>query len=193
MQLSQALWFKLHNCSSDSLGNREIGRVNLAEHTTISGNRLRLMLVCMVDIRAVALEISLGCLFQILTDGAIENVWELGRHLVKDRGTDAKVLCKNVLRCVGNPVVDHEGCSVRLDKVLYDGWEDIPDLFKVAIVEDKEIFILLFQSLNVMSDALGKVPDITRVELLGSEATVLVNASKKKRAVVDESPFSLHH
>ena len=68
---------------------------------------------------------------------------------------------------------------------------DIPNLLKVTIIESKKVFVLIFQALDVMSNALGEVPDIPGVELLGGESTVLVNASEEKRSVVDKAPFSL--
>lgn len=67
----------------------------------------------------------------------------------------------------------------------------IPDLLKVTIIEGEKVFVLIFQTLDVMSNTLGEVPDIPGVELLGGESTVLVNTSEEKRAVVDEAPFSL--
>lgn len=68
---------------------------------------------------------------------------------------------------------------------------DIPNLLKVTIIESKKVFVLIFQALDVMSNALGEVPDIPGVELLGGESTVLVNASEEKRSVVDKPPFCL--
>lgn len=68
---------------------------------------------------------------------------------------------------------------------------NIPDFLKVAIAENEKVFVLIFQTLDIMSNTLGEVPDISRFELLSGESTVFVNTSKEKRPVVDKSPFSL--
>lgn len=68
---------------------------------------------------------------------------------------------------------------------------NIPDFLKVAIIEGEKVFVLIFQTLDVMSNTLGEVPDIPRIELFGSESTVLVNSSQEKRSVVNKTPFSL--
>jgi len=68
---------------------------------------------------------------------------------------------------------------------------DIPDFLKVTIIEGEKVLILIFQALDIMSNALGEVPDIPRVEFLGLKSAVLVNSSEEKRSVVNEAPFSL--
>jgi hypothetical protein len=42
-----------------------------------------------------------------------------------------------------------------------------------------------------MGNTLGKVPDVTSVQLLRSPAAVLVDRREEKRAFVDKAPFSL--
>lgn len=68
---------------------------------------------------------------------------------------------------------------------------DIPDLLKVTVVKYKQILILIVQTLDIMSNTLGKVPDISRFELLSSKSTILVNSGEKEGSVVDKTPFSL--
>lgn len=68
---------------------------------------------------------------------------------------------------------------------------DIPNLFKVTVIKGKKVFVLIFQALDIMSNTLGEVPDISRFELLSGESTILVNSSEKERSVVDKTPFSL--
>lgn len=69
--------------------------------------------------------------------------------------------------------------------------QNLPDLFKVTIVKDKEILVLLIQTLNVVRNTLREVPDVSRVELLGGEASILIHSSEEERSVVDETPFGL--
>lgn len=66
-----------------------------------------------------------------------------------------------------------------------------PNLLKVAIVKDKEVFIFFIQALYVVCDTLGEVPDVSRVKLLGGEASVLIHSSEEERPVVNKAPFSL--
>jgi len=68
---------------------------------------------------------------------------------------------------------------------------DIPNLFKVTVIKGKKVFVLIFQALDIMSNTLGEVPDVPRVELLGLKSAVLVNSSEEKRSIVEEAPFSL--
>lgn len=68
---------------------------------------------------------------------------------------------------------------------------DIPDLLKVSVIKREKIFVLFFQTLDIMSYTLGEVPDIPGIQLLGGESTVLINSSQEKRSVVDKAPFSL--
>lgn len=68
---------------------------------------------------------------------------------------------------------------------------DSPDLFKVAIVKDKEVFVLIIQALYIVRNTLGEVPDVSRVELLSGETPILIDSREEERSVVDETPFSL--
>jgi hypothetical protein len=68
----------------------------------------------------------------------------------------------------------------------------VPDFFKVAVVEDEEVLVLVAQALDVVRDALGEVPDVALFELLGCPAAVLVDSGEEEGAFVDEAPFSLH-
>lgn len=68
---------------------------------------------------------------------------------------------------------------------------DLPDLLKVTIVKDKEIFVLVIQALDVVGNTLGEVPDITSIQDLGCPAAILVNSRQEKGAFIDETPFSL--
>lgn len=69
--------------------------------------------------------------------------------------------------------------------------KDLPDLFKVAIVKDKEVFVLFIQALYIVRNTLGEVPDVSRVELLSGETPILIDSREEERSVVDETPFSL--
>ena len=112
VELAQSLGLKLHNSSSNGLGNGKVGGINLAERASLSGNGLRGMVVCVVDIRTVALQGALWFFLEVLADSAIEDVWELLGDLFENRRVNSKVLCKNVLGSVRNPVIDHEGSSI---------------------------------------------------------------------------------
>lgn len=68
---------------------------------------------------------------------------------------------------------------------------DIPDLLKVTIVKYKQILILIVQTLDIMSNTLGEVPNVSRFELLSGESAILINSSEKQGSVVDKTPFSL--
>ena len=68
---------------------------------------------------------------------------------------------------------------------------DIPDFLKVTVIESKKVFVFVLQTLDIMGNTLGEVPDVSRVELLSGESTVFVNTSEEKRSVVDKAPFSL--
>lgn len=111
MELTQTLGLKLDDGCCDGLRDREVRGVNLAEGSTMAWDGLRGVLVCVVDVRAVALESTLGRLLEIFADSAIQNVWEFGRDIIKYRGIDTKVLGEDVLGSVSNPVIDHEGSS----------------------------------------------------------------------------------
>lgn len=68
----------------------------------------------------------------------------------------------------------------------------LPDLLKVTVIKGQEVLVLLIQSLNVVRNTLGEVPDVTGIKLLGREAAVLVDSAEKKRSIVDKTPFGLH-
>lgn len=112
VKLTEALWLQLDNSSSNCFRDGKVGGIDLAESAPLSRDRLRGMIVCVVDIGAVALQSALWFLLEILTDSAVENIWELRRNLVKDRGVHAKVFRKNLRGSMGHPVIDHEGGSV---------------------------------------------------------------------------------
>lgn len=78
----------------------------------MAGDGLGGMLVSVIYIGAIALQSTLGRLVSICADSPIQNVWELGGNVVKDRGIHAKVLGKDFLGGVRNPVINHEGGSV---------------------------------------------------------------------------------
>ena len=59
-----------------------------------------------------------------------------------------------------NPIVDIERCACGLE---------------IALVEDKQELILIREALDHMRLALGKVPDVTFIELLVLVATKLIN------------------
>lgn len=71
------------------------------------------------------------------------------------------------------------------------GYRNIPNLFKVTVIKGKKVFVLIFQPLDIVGHTLGEVPDVPRVELLGGEATVLVDATQEKGSIIDKPPFSL--
>lgn len=68
---------------------------------------------------------------------------------------------------------------------------DEPAFLEVSIVKGEEVLVLLIQTLYIVGHALGKVPDISGVELLCRESTVLVDAGEEETSIVDEAPFSL--
>lgn len=82
--------------------------------------------------------------------------------------------------------------SYLISKVLLEGPNGhSPDLFKVTIIKSEQIFILIIESLNIVRYTLGEIPNISSLELLSCETTILVNAGEKKASVVDEAPLSL--
>jgi hypothetical protein len=104
---------------------------------------------------------------------------------------------------VFDPVVDHEGCSggdelVEGSEVIVvegggrRGRGGLPDFLKVAVVKNEEILVLVAQTLDVVRDTLGEVPDVALFKLLGCPAAVLVDGGEEEGALVDEAPFSLH-
>lgn len=192
VKLTQTLGLQLHDGSSNGLGDGEVLRVDLAQGSAVSGNRLALVLVRVENVRAVALQSTLGGLLQVLADSAIQNVGELGGDLVENSRVDTKVLGQDITRGVGDPVVHHESSSIWSADVHGEGVGSVvhsPDFLKVTVVESEEVLVLIVQSLDVVGNTLGEIPDVTGLELLGGKATVLVNAAEKKRAVVDETPF----
>ena len=68
----------------------------------------------------------------------------------------------------------------------------LPDLLKVTVIKRQEILVLLFQSLDVVRNTFGEIPDVTGIKLLGRKAAVLVDSAEKKRSIVDKTPFGLH-
>lgn len=112
VKLTKALWLQLENSSSNCFRDGKVGGIDLAESAPLPRDRLRGMIVCVVDIGAVALQSALGFLLEILTDSAVENIRELRRDLVKDRRVHAKVFREDFRRGMGHPVIDHEGGSV---------------------------------------------------------------------------------
>lgn len=50
VKLTKSLGLKFHDSSSNSGRNREVGRIDLPESTALSGDRLRGVLVCAVDV-----------------------------------------------------------------------------------------------------------------------------------------------
>jgi hypothetical protein len=68
----------------------------------------------------------------------------------------------------------------------------IPALLEVAVVKGEEILILIVQALDVVSYSLGEVPDITSLEDIGLESTVLINTGEQEGSIVDESPLGLY-
>lgn len=67
----------------------------------------------------------------------------------------------------------------------------LPNLLKVAVIEGQKVFVLIVQTLNIMSDTLGEIPDISLLEFLSKESTIFVDTGEKKRSVVNETPFGL--
>ena len=193
VKLTKTLGLKLHDSSSNGGGNGKVLGINLPEGTPLSRNRLRGMIIGVEDIGAVALQGALRSFLEVLTDSAVEDVRKFRRTVVEDGGVNTKVLREDVSGGVGNPVVDHEGCSYCM--LACDSheivWVGIPNLFKVTVVKYKQILILIVQTLDIMSNALGEVPDISRFELLSCESPILVNSSEKEGSVVDKTPFSL--
>jgi hypothetical protein len=50
VQLTQTLRLKLDYSSSNGLGDREVGGIDLSERSSVAGNRLGLVLVGMIDV-----------------------------------------------------------------------------------------------------------------------------------------------
>lgn len=51
----------------------------------------------------------------------------------------------------------------------------LPDLVEVALIEDQEVLILILETVNGVSDALGEVPDVPIAECLCLLLAILIN------------------
>lgn len=195
MQLSQTTWLKCNESCGQGLAGGEVCRVDLVKRASLTGDRLRLVLEGPVDERGVAGERASGSGSHVLSaDGAVEDVRVRLRNVVKDGSIHAKILGQNVSRRVCNPVINIEGGSttpsafyteMRTRKVF------LPNLVKVRIIEDKEVLILILESLNGMRDTLGEVPDVAVVECLYLVPPQLVDGRDEDGTRVDEPPFRL--
>lgn len=114
VELTKPLRLKFHDSSSNSSGDGKVPGIDLPEGTPLSRNRFRGMIICVEDIGAVALQSSLGGFLEVLTDSAVEDVREFRGTVIEYGRVNTKVLRENVSGGVGNPVVDHEGCSYSL-------------------------------------------------------------------------------
>ena len=114
VELTKPLRLKFHDSSSNSSGDGKVPGIDLPEGTPLSRNRFRGMIICVEDIGAVALQSSLGGFLEVLTDSAVEDVREFRGTVIEYGRVNTKVLRENVSGGVGNPVVDHEGCSYTL-------------------------------------------------------------------------------
>ena len=114
VKLAKTLGLKFHDSSNNSGRNGKVPGIDLPEGTPLSRDGLRGMIVGVEDIGAVALQGALRSILEVLTDSAVQDVRELGGTVVEDGGVNTEVLCKDVSGGVGNPVVDHEGCSYTL-------------------------------------------------------------------------------
>jgi hypothetical protein len=92
VKFTQSLGLEFDDGGSDRLRNRKVARIDPAECSTVSRDRLRVMLIGMENIGRVPPESALGCFLSILTDGAVEDVWEFRGDLVEGVGADAEVL-----------------------------------------------------------------------------------------------------
>jgi hypothetical protein len=128
---------------SKSLGDWKVGRVNVTELACASWHWGGRLLKSAVDICAVAGELSIATRGLKSADASIEDIRIRSGHSAKDRGINAKVLGNNVFGCMSEPVINHKGCS---------------DFVKVTLVKDKEIFVLIFKTLDGVCNTLGKVP-----------------------------------
>lgn len=115
MEFSQATWLEGHKCRRNRLGNREIGRVNLAEHTSLASNLLSGVLQGTVNKRAISRcnrSNSTGDI--LLADGGVQDVRVRGRDVIEDGFRDSKILGQNILRGMGQPVINIEcGSAVK--------------------------------------------------------------------------------
>lgn len=66
-----------------------------------------------------------------------------------------------------------------------------PDLLEIAIIKGKQVLVLVIETLNVVGNTLGEVPDVTGLQHLSREASILINTSEKERSIVNKSPLSL--
>ena len=79
---------------------------------------------------------------------------------------------------------------VSIGVLVRQRWS-LPNLVKVGIVKDQEVFILLVESLDRVGGALGEVPDVTIVEILNLVSTEFIDSGNLDGATVDNTPFSL--
>lgn len=77
---------------------------------------------------------------------------------------------------MGNPVIDIE-CRTRG--------------FKVTLIEDEKIFILVRESLDHMRLAFREIPDVAFIQDLVLVATELIDGTNSNLTCVHVAPFSL--
>ena len=85
-----------------------------------------------------------------------------------------KTLRQNILGSVRDPIIDIESGACSLE---------------IALVEDKQVLVLIRKALNHMRLALGEVPDIALVEDFILVTTELVNSADTNLTLVDIAPL----
>ena len=110
------------------------------------------------------------------TDRHLENAVSLD-FVRQGKAKQTEILCQDILRRMGYPVVQVESCASRIE---------------VAIVKGEQVLVLIVKALNDMRFAFRKVPNITFVESIDFIPPILVDGCYKDLALVDIAPLRLH-
>jgi hypothetical protein len=194
MKLTESARLEGHIGGGDGLGDGEVGRVNLPELTTRTTNCLWRVLQRAVDKRRV-----LGRVWQVhdvsVGHSTVGNVRVGLGQVVKHRLVDVEVLGEDVLRRVGQPVINVEGRAKNLGQPGLPRHKamgiDSPSFLKVAVIKYEKIFVVVFKTVNGVGNTLGEVPNVAEAELGRLVDTILVNNRDEDFTRIHYAPFSL--
>lgn len=159
-----------------------------------AANLLGRVLQSAVDEGGVALGLGRHCAGDILgCHGGVEDVRAPSWDILENGLGDAKVLSEDRLGRVGDPVVEVKGGTVMLvhGPCLDSACCYLPDLVKIRLVKDEQKLVLVLKALHRVRDTLGKIPNVTVVELLALVYTILVNRRDNNAAGIYNAPFGL--
>ena len=104
VQLSQSLWLERHKRGGNGLARGEVGRVDLVERATTTGNALAWVLQGTVDERGIPAQ-RVAARNVLSANGCVEDVrvgwWYVGEHGL----VEPEVLGENAFGRMSHPVV----------------------------------------------------------------------------------------